>query len=104
MFGSDNQDNLLGQEINFLANTMNFNVDDSPQYPSSEYLTVNQFKSLDNANENLSIMHLNIRSLNHNFDNLKQLIDNPLQSTFSVIGLTETWLKKISLAHYALPG
>lgn len=104
MFGSDNQDNLLGQEINFLANTMNFNVDDSLQYPSSEYLTVNQFKSLDNANENLSIMHLNIRSLNHNFDNLKQLIDNPLQSTFSVIGLTETWLTKSSSAHYALPG
>ena len=41
------------------------------QYPSSEYLTINQFKSLKKIDNNLSIMHLNIRSLKRNFDNLK---------------------------------
>ena len=98
-----NDDNTLGQEINFLANTLDLNVTNTMQYPSSEYLTINQFKSLEKIDK-FSIMHLNTRSLKHNFDNLRLLIDNPLQSLFSVIGLTETWLTKSSTIYYSLPG
>ena len=96
-------DNILGQEINFLANTLDLNVTNTLQYPSSEYLTINQFKSLDKIDK-FSIMHLNTRSLKHNFDNLRLLLDNPRNSSFSVIGLTETWLTKSSAVYYSLPG
>ena len=98
-------DNAIGQEINFLADTLNLNANDNNmEYPSSEYLTVNQFKSLEKIDNSFSIMHLNTRSLKHNFDNLRILLDNPLQSQFSVIGLTETWLTNSSATNYSLPG
>ena len=103
-FNSTNEENRTGQEINFLTNTIHLNENNTLQYPSSEYLTINQFKSLKNINDNFSIMHLNIRSLNRNSDNLKLLLDKPHQSSFSVIGLTKTWLKKSSAIHYSLPG
>ena len=96
-------ENAIGQEINFLADTLNLSANNM-EYPSSEYLTVNQFKSLDKIDNSFSIMHINTRSLKHNFDSLRILLDNPLQSSFSVIGLTETWLTDSSATYYSLPG
>ena len=94
----------IGQEINILADTLDLNVNNDVQYPVSKYLTVNQFKSSGKIENNFSVMHLNIRSLQHNFDNFRLLLDNPLQSSFSVVGLTETWLTKNSATYYSLPG
>ena len=41
--------------------------------------------------ENLSLLHLNIRSLRSNLDDLYTLLEEGKHS-FNVIGLTETWL------------
>ena len=41
-------------------------------------------------NENLSILHLNIRSLNANFENFKNLLQES-KSVFNIICLSETW-------------
>ena len=99
-----NHENRVAHEINLLANSMNFDENNDMQYSSSEYFTVNQFKSLKRLNESFSIMHLNIRSLNRNFEGLRLLMDNSLQSSFSVIGLTETWATQGSASLYSLPG
>lgn len=41
-----------------------------------------------------SILHLNIRSLEHNLSNLTDLLNN-VDIKFSVIGITETWLRDL---------
>ena len=41
-------------------------------------------------NESLSILHLNIRSLNANFENFKNLLQES-KSVFNIICLSETW-------------
>ena len=53
---------------------------------------------------NFSILNLNIRSLNQNFDNLKKLL-NTLGCCFEIIGCTETHLRNSSyLDLYHLEG
>ena len=44
------------------------------------------------SNENFSLFHLNVRSLNKNFDNLLNHL-SMLNTQFSVISLSETWNK-----------
>lgn len=41
-----------------------------------------------------SILHLNIRSLEYNLSNLTDLLNN-VDIKFSVIGITETWLRDL---------
>ena len=41
-------------------------------------------------NENLSMLHLNVRSINSNFDDFKNLIEESKQ-VFNIICLSETW-------------
>ena len=38
-----------------------------------------------------SISHVNIRSLNKNYDNLNLLYDNTIKSKFDIIALSEVW-------------
>ena len=99
---SPHYENLASQEINFLASDLN--EDSDIHYPSSNYITTNQFKSLEEKNDTFSVMHLNIRSLNCNFDNFRFLTDTSSHTKFSVIGLTETWLTHESACLYSLPG
>ena len=44
-------------------------------------------------NNCFSLFHLNIRSLQRNFDNLLNLLTT-VEHRFSVIGITETWLRQ----------
>ena len=44
-------------------------------------------------NPSLSLLHINARSLNQNQPKLVELL-NTIVSSFSAIGITETWLKK----------
>ena len=46
-------------------------------------------------NETFSLMHLNARSLIGNFDKFEILLAN-LRKSFSVIGVTETWLNDLT--------
>ena len=48
-------------------------------------------------------MHLNIRSIPANFTSFLSYMDN-VNHRFSVIGLTETWLKQPNIPLYGIPG
>ena len=43
-------------------------------------------------NKYFSLLHINARSLNKNFDSIEVLLNSLNQFPFSVIGITETWL------------
>ena len=70
----------------------NFNVGSN----SCNYFVGDEFNEMMKNNVNnknhLSLLHLNIRSLNANLEKLTYLLSN-LNSEFSVIGITETWLQ-----------
>ena len=51
---------------------------------------VNDFLCETNKYENISLLHLNIRSLNANFENFRNLLEE-CNFCFNVICLTETW-------------
>ena len=63
-----------------------------------EYFTESNFnEALENAKTSanlncLTFLHLNIRSLNRNFDDLEILLSN-IVNKFTVIGVSETWLQ-----------
>ena len=63
----------------------------------------NELCSTYKACEKLGIFHLNIRSINKNFDTLAGYLDR-IYFKFSIIVLTETWLFKADLDAYNLPG
>ena len=104
---NDNYEHYIMNELNLNSNEFIYNTDanDPIQSPSCDYSTVNQFKeqTMDNSDDFL-FMHMNIRSLNKNFDNLKLLLDNPHNTPCSVIALTETWLSHNSSSNNDLPG
>ena len=62
----------------------------------------NLIKSNDNYAKGLSIMHLNVRNMPKNIDKLNNYL-LLLDIQFSIIGLTETWLKEETLELYELP-
>ena len=72
------------------------------ELPDCEYYIEDKFndmlqqKNISGANNCLSILHLNIRSLHRNLDSLTTLLKN-VDLRFSFIGITETWLRDSSL-------
>ena len=69
--------------------------DSTPQVPS-EYYTTRQFTSVFSpSNSDFSMLHLNIRSANKNFESLRLLLES-LSFNCSVIGLSETWFSNHS--------
>ena len=69
---------------------------------NSSYNVLQQF--IDNIHESiyLSIIHINCRSLNANFTDIKIL--ETLDFSFDVIGLTETWLNESNADLFQLEG
>ena len=55
------------------------------------------------GNNNFSILHANIRSVPKNLGDLELYLSN-LNNDFSVLALSETWLKDSTLDHYGLHG
>lgn len=65
-------------------------------FGESTYFTVGKFNECISAFDcktNISIIHLNCRSLTKNFDNLSLYLKG-FDRQFSIIALSETWLKK----------
>ena len=54
-----------------------------------DYEIKNKLQDL-TLSENLCLLHLNIRSINANFENFKNLLEET-DYTFNVICLSETW-------------
>ena len=73
-------------------------------YIECHYYLPEELKSRINERDNrddFSLLHLNTRSLNRNFESLQSLLSS-LQHPFSVIGLSETWLNVQSPALFDL--
>jgi hypothetical protein len=62
--------------------------------------------SLNNNNKlSFSLLHVNIRSLQKNFENFKEMLTN-IQNSFKIICLTETWCREENIlkdSNYQLP-
>ena len=97
-----------------ISNTLNINIEEVDHvfdtnegisFVQSLYYTQNQcIKYLNSTtNNDLSLFHLNIRSVNKNFEQLSLLLDN-VNIESLVIGLTETWLTDTPHTMYHLPG
>ena len=59
---------------------------DSPYFSEENFIATSEQLNKDN----LTILHLNIRSLNANIDNFREFLGS-LNGNFSVIVLTESW-------------
>ena len=70
---------------------------------NSSYYTLQQFIDNVHKSKDLSIIHINRRSLNANFTDLKILLET-LDFLFDVIGLTETWLNESNADVFQLDG
>lgn len=68
-----------------------------------ELLEVGQFNQQMKTSSDLSLLHLNIRSLQKHYDEL-HVLNASLKHSFHVIALSETWLSNGADAPYPLPG
>jgi hypothetical protein len=72
--------------------------------PSSDYLHISDLnKKTANSPKSFSVMHLNIRSLSKNFKDFKSVL-SLINHKFSVIALTETWVKPHNSELFHLDG
>ena len=95
-------------ENRFLAN--NEDLDPESNFfnditlPDSVYTTAEDLCGLISYNDsNFSIIHVNCRSLNKNFEKLITLL-NQIHTTVSVICVTETWTTPCNECDYSIPG
>ena len=105
---SSSYEDYISNIFNTSAQEFEYSLDsnDPVQSTSCVYLTENQFKHhiTNTPDDTFLLAHFNIRSINRNFDNLRLLLQNTIQQTCSVIGLTETWLNSNSQILFDLPG
>ncbi len=95
----------------FLVEDYNLNIQDDPNNEVHNlsnpcYYSLEQLEDYVNTDppNNFSLMHVNIRSLYKNVDQLKSCLSQ-LNKNISVIGLSETWLKDTSCKNYLdIPG
>ena len=101
-------ENLITQHLNFSSQNLEIHLDadDPVQRNMSKYITVNQLSNISRNfdNDTFSALHANIRSMNRHFDELLSLIDKPLHNPFSLVGLTETWIKENSNLPFHIDG
>ena len=68
------------------------------------YLTSNEFNKIPISSSNtFSIFHMNVRSLSKHFDDLSEYVST-LNMSFSIIGVSETWLNKSNEHLFNIPG
>ena len=63
---------------------------DSPHFANCKYIFADEFKNNCLKEEHLSFIHVNSRSLSHNFDGLCSMLAE-LDHEFTAIGISETW-------------
>ena len=75
-----------------------------PNTVDSQYLQIPDLnKQLPKSKNSFSVLHLNIRSLSKNFKNFRSSLAL-IEHKFSIIALTETWMKQHNTDLYNLEG
>ena len=77
-------------------------------YTSDEFLNMkltndNPLRTTEINNNNFSLLHINSRSINKNFDSVGTFLDSLNKFSFSVIGISETWLNSNSPDMFNIP-
>ena len=83
---------------------MNFDLEINQDVTENEstYFTTDDFNAAFNLNndghnqQSLSLLHINARSMNKNFDSMDLFFSSIQHFPFSIIGITETWLNNKS--------
>ena len=83
-FNDQDQKDMRNPNLNY------FNDLNSNDFNSQHVLEDNVKRYLCHINENLSLIHVNIRSMNSNFEKLHDLLLNCL-NYFNLICVTDTW-------------
>ena len=84
--------NLINSESNYFT-MENFNSKFKPQPTSNQYDSNTNIKRNNELyTRSLSLLHINARSLNKNFDSIELLLSSLQNFPFSIIGISETWL------------
>ena len=63
----------------------------------------NSLQNINSANNNFSLLHINSRSINKNVDSVEICLSSLNRFSFSVIGISETWLKSNSPDIFNIP-
>lgn len=109
-FDTDRLASLCFYPMEYIQRAGKFNdLDSDSNFSRSsstcDYFVVDQLNNLTAArNDNdLSVLHLNARSLYVNFEKFNQIL-GWLDHSFSVIGVTETWLNEATSDLVNIPG
>ena len=101
----------IAQQFNQSSDELNYDSDSnqcSLSVPTSKYITQDQLNDVVKhfSDDTFSLIHLNVRSLSKHFDELQILLNHQSESkhSFSVIGLTETWLTSNINLPFAIHG
>ena len=102
------EDNVA-QHLNLSSEELNYETDSDqhlPPVPLSKYITESQLNDIMKkfSKDTFSTLHLNIRSISKHFDELQILLNNQNKHSFSVIGLSETWLSSNTNLPFAIHG
>ena len=104
---NDDNNDIIEYQGNLDPDKCYFNEYSEKLISNCNYHTENSFnRYLSNHNissNSFSVIHLNIRSLPANLSSFLSYLDN-LDHTFSVIGLTETWLNPSNVSSYCIDG
>ena len=79
--------------VNQFNNAAPENNNDPEKISSSKYYEMHNIK-IPHKNKALSLLHINARSLNKNFDDLQYLLSS-IKNVFDIIALSETRIKKL---------
>ena len=94
---SENSENIfLGRSSDLDLHIFNTNIQNqnAPHILPEELQ--NQHFLRDDKDENISVLHLNIRSINKNFENFKMFLSNR-NFSFSMICFSKTWLNDLNV-------
>ena len=101
MHDSDSRHLLLNSDIDPDSNLFK---DNSHLLSNCIYLTSNEFNNIPPPSSvSFSLFHINIRSLSKHFDYLSEYIST-LNTSFSTIGVSETWLNDSNKDLFNIPG
>lgn len=82
-------DNDIDPDSNYLFKQVS--GDKCHYYTEESFKNLLQNENISNQSDELSLLHINIRSIRNKFDELSDYLTS-LKHNFSIMGLTETWL------------
>ena len=97
------QEFLTSFPLNINEKNVNSTSDASNNINSAMHTNDGSIKYKNGIKDNFSLLHINSRSINKNFDSVETLLNSLNNFSFSVIGISETWLNLNSPDIFNIP-